>query len=96
MKDLIQDYWTAPPDVPSVDWQKEYSKQRRDRLGDILLDYLTDDKVDARRCYEEILGELDALARYHQGQLDKANDLRSLLLGYRDPFGEAGTITFGG
>lgn len=96
MTDLIQDYWTAPPDVPSVDWQDVYSKQRRDRLGDILLDYLQDDEVDARRCYEEILGELDELARYHQKQLDKANDLRSLLLGYRDPLGEDGTITFGG
>ena len=34
---------------------KAYAQQRRDRMGDAIGDYLSDDSVDARQAYEEIL-----------------------------------------
>jgi len=62
----------------------EYSKQRRDRMQDAIDDYLNDDKVDARQTYEEILVTVNDVIDYHKKNLKKAEDLRSLMLGYRD------------
>ena len=66
------------------DWEAEYSKQRRDRMQDAIDDYLQDDKVDARRAYEDILFCVDDVINYHKEQYDKAVALKSLLLGNRE------------
>lgn len=65
------------------DYKETYSSQRKDRMGDALLDYINDDDVTSRRVYEEILSEVDDLIQYHQNQLDKSRQLKSLLMGNR-------------
>ena len=60
-----------------------YEQQRRDRLSDIVGDYLTCEKTEARACYEEILSEVDGWIEYHKKFLDKAVNLKELLLGHR-------------
>jgi len=66
------------------DWQKEYEVQRKDRMQDCIDDYLQDDKVDARRAYEEILSCVQDVIDYHKKQMDRAVDLKSLMMGHRD------------
>ena len=62
---------------------KTYSEQRRDRMGDAIGDYLTDEDVDARRAYEEILAEVQTWIDYHQKFLIKAQNLYALMQGER-------------
>ena len=70
--------------VPNDYWQKEYETQRKDRMQDCIDDYLQDEKVDARRAYEEILSCVDDVINYHKKQYDKAVELKSLMLGNRE------------
>ncbi|WP_223618578.1 hypothetical protein [Acinetobacter baumannii] len=66
--------------VPNDYWQKEYETQRKDRMQDCIDDYLQDEKVDARRAYEEILSCIDDVINYHKKQLNKATDVKSLMM----------------
>ena len=75
------------PDI-QYDWQKEYEIQRKNRLQDSIDEYLQDNKVSARRTYEEILSCVDDVINYHKKEYDKAGELKSLMLGHRD------TVTF--
>jgi len=60
-----------------------YAKQRRDRMGDAIGDYLTDEAVDARQAYEEMLQEVQYWIDYHKKFLGKAQDLHALMNGER-------------
>ena len=60
-----------------------YEKQRKDRVGDAIGDYLTDEQVDSRRVYEDILSEVQIWIDYHSKFLKKAEDLYALLKGER-------------
>jgi hypothetical protein len=73
------------PDIKNSDefWNHEYSKQRKDRMQNAIDDYLNDDKVSARQTYEEMLSCVDDVIQYHQRQLDRANDLKHLMMGHR-------------
>lgn len=62
---------------------KVYSKQRKDRMGDAIGDYLSDDSVDARQAYEEMLDEIQVWIKYHQENLVKAQNLYALMQGER-------------
>ena len=92
MSDAIADYWTKKPpiegrpDIQTNDdyWDKMYAKQRKDRMQDAIDDYLQDEKVDARRAYEEILSCVDDVINYHKKQYEKAVELKSLMLGHRE------------
>ncbi len=46
-------------------------------------DYLTDEDVDARQAYEEILAEVQTWIDYHQKFLVKAQNLYALMQGER-------------
>ena len=65
-------------------WNEEYARQRKDRMQDCIDDYLQDHKVTSRRIYEEMLSCIDDVIQYHQISADRANDLKNLMLGYRD------------
>ena len=52
-------------------------------MGDAIGDYLTDEKVDARVCYEEMLSEVESWIDYHRKYLTKAETLKELMLGNR-------------
>lgn len=61
----------------------DFDKQRKDRIGDMIGDYLNDDDFSARQSYEEIISEVDSWVQYHKKQYDKAVELKSLMLGHR-------------
>ena len=65
-------------------WQKEYEKQRKGRMQDCIDDYLQDEKVDARRAYEEMLSCIEDVIKYHKTNLRRATELQSLMIGHRD------------
>ena len=62
---------------------KTYEAQRKDRMGDAIGDYLTDEKIDARTCYEDMLSEVQSWIDYHRTFLKKAETLKELMLGQR-------------
>jgi len=61
-----------------------YEYHRRCRMADSIGDYLSDEKVDARQCYEEILSEVDEIIEYHRTYLSKAQRFKELMLGNRE------------
>ena len=73
------------PDIQVSDdyWEKEYARQRKDRMQDCIDDYLQDEKVDARRAYEEIISCIDDVINHHKKQLNKAVEVKSLMMGNR-------------
>lgn len=70
--------------MSEIDWTAEYSKQRKDRMQDAIDDYLSDSKVDARHTYEEMLSCVDDVIKHHKENLEKAVNLKELMLGYRN------------
>lgn len=75
-----------PPKELLEKWSNStYESNRRDRLVDVVGDYLTDDECDPRRFYEELIAEVQSWIDYHQKNVDKANELKQLLLGERNP-----------
>ena len=74
------------PDIQTSDeyWQNEYAKQRKDRIQDCIDDYLQDERVSARRAYEEMLSCIDDVINYHKSNMDRAVELKSLMMGHRE------------
>ena len=64
--------------------QKTYEEQRKDRMQDAIDDYLQDGKVSARQTYEEMLSGVDDVINYHKKSMDRAVDLKSLMMGHRE------------
>jgi hypothetical protein len=64
-------------------WDKEYARQRKDRMQDCIDDYLQDQHVDARQAYEEMLSCIDDVIEYHRCALEKASTLKDLMMGHR-------------
>ena len=67
---------------PFLGLDKTYQSARKDRVGDLLMDYLGDEELDSRHIYEEFLSEVDSLIKYHRAQYNKARQLQSWMLGY--------------
>jgi|TARA_B100001939_G_scaffold86977_1_gene74556 CHASE3 domain sensor protein len=70
---------------------ESYSKQRNDRMRECVDDYLMDDDLDARACYENMLMAVQEVIDYHRKELDKASELYDLMQGHRpiDSFDDA-------
>ncbi len=71
----------------SKDWvlPDAYQKQRKDRMGDSVFDYLSDEATTSRQVYEEMLSEVQVCIDYHKKFLNKAQNLYELMLGNRPP-----------
>ena len=52
-----------------------YAKQRRNRLGDVVSDYLGDEEVTAETFCTDLTEEIRDWANYHRDQLNKANKI---------------------
>jgi hypothetical protein len=65
-------------------WQESYYNQRRDRLSDVVADYLTCESTDASQFYDDLVAEVDSWIAYHQSNIDKATKLKTFLLGHAD------------
>jgi len=74
------------PDIQTSDeyWENEYSKQRKGRMQDAIDDYLQDERVSARQTYEEVLSCIDDVINYHKSNMDRAVELKSLMMGHRE------------
>lgn len=72
------------PKMQTDGWEGFYNA-RRDRLADIIGDYISCESSDARQCYEEILAEIEGWISYHQKFLNKATALKALIQGERIP-----------
>jgi len=70
--------------MSEINWPAEYRIQRKDRMQDAIDDYLSDPRVDARCTYEEMLSCVDDVIKHHKENLEKAVNLKQLMLGYRD------------
>jgi len=73
------------PDIQTSDeyWKNEYAKQRKDRMQDCIDDYLQDERVPARQTYEEMLSCIDDVIKYHKSNMERAVELKSLMMGHR-------------
>ena len=66
---------------PYIGRDNTYSKQRRDRLGDCVSDYLTDEEITPQQFYQDLLAELDDWVQYHQKAQQKYADVMDLVTG---------------
>ena len=71
------------PHDSDLAYQVTYSKQRRCRLGVVILDYLDDEQVTPRKLYEELIAEITEMIEYHQSKAKKYEQFRELILGHR-------------
>jgi hypothetical protein len=67
----------------NVDWQAEYQKQRRSRMDDCINDYMGDEEIDPRFCYEDMLSICDEWIKYHKKHITRWTELKSLMMGHR-------------
>ena len=68
----------------NVDWNAEYAKQRRSRMDDCLADYMGDEEVTPRQCYEDMLSVCNEWISYHQKAARRWAELKSLMMGNRE------------
>ncbi len=63
--------------------EDEYAKQRKCRMQDAIDDYLSDERVTSRQVYEEMLSCVDDVIKYHKTSMERALDLKHLMMGHR-------------
>lgn len=68
---------------PNFGEDPTYGQQRLMRMMDCLEDYMNDEDVDARQCYEDMLTCIEDNIKYHKKYLDKWNTLKGLMHGQR-------------
>ena len=56
-----------------------YADQRRDRLSDVIGDYLSDGTMTAEDIYNEIVSEVQSYIEYHQNELNKSVKFKELI-----------------
>lgn len=60
-----------------------YETSRKDRLVDIIGDYMTDEDCSAEQFYNELTAELDTWIDYHRKFLEKAKLAKKMINGHR-------------
>ena len=60
---------------------QSYHNQRRDRLSDVVGDYLTDESLTAKDFYRDLMAEVQSWVDYHEKELKRASEAASLLKG---------------
>ena len=66
---------------PYLGPDQTYEKARRDRLADVIGEYLNDENCDSRQIYEEILSEVNDWNDYHNRFARKSEQLREFMMG---------------
>ena len=62
---------------------KSYNDQRRDRLGDVISDYLNDEDKTAKEFYDDLVKEMDDWIQYHQRFAEKYKAAKMMINGHR-------------
>ena len=73
--------------------EKTYQSVRKDRLVDVIGDYLTDEECSAEQFYNELVSEVDTWIDYHRKFLEKAKLVKKMVNGHRPLTFEDDTIT---
>lgn len=60
------------PPMTDVDWKKEYTKQRKDRLTDAVHDYLDDNDTSILEFYQDLRDIITEMNTFHQKFAEKA------------------------
>jgi len=63
---------------------QSYEDQRRERLTDVIFDYIQDENTSARQLYLDIRNEIESTQQYHRKYVDKCDELMDHLNGFRD------------
>lgn len=58
---------------------KIYEQARRDRLSDVIGDYITDENTNAETFHSELISEIDGWLKYHEKFMDKCQTIKNLL-----------------
>ena len=72
-----------PDPLFDANLMKSYNDQRRDRLGDIISDYLSDEEKTAKEFYDDLIAELDDWIQYHQRFAEKYKSAKMMINGHR-------------
>ena len=59
--------------------EDSYHNQRRDRLSDVVGDYLTDESLTAQDFYRDLMEEVQSWINYHEKELKRISEVKSLL-----------------
>ena len=60
-----------------------YKIERKKRLADLVSEYLNEDDTTPQEFYDELIEEVDSWIDYHKKQMNRAVDVKSLLMGYK-------------
>jgi hypothetical protein len=60
-----------------------YETARKDRLTDIVGDYITDEDTSAEQFFNDLVHEIDTWSDYHQKYLEKCKLLKKMVNGHR-------------
>lgn len=60
-----------------------YKSARKDRLTDIVGDYITDEDTPAEEFYNDLIHEIEVWTDYHQKYLEKCKLMKKMLNGHR-------------
>lgn len=58
---------------------KTYSEQRKDRLADVVADYITDEQVTAAEFYFDLKAEVQSWIDYHKKEMKRAEEFMKLM-----------------
>ena len=72
-----------PDPLFNENFMKSYNDQRRDRLGDVISDYLSDEDKTAKEFYDDLIAELEDWIRYHERFAEKYKAARLMINGHR-------------
>ena len=61
--------------------EQSYYNQRRDRLSDVVGDYLTDESLTAQDFYRDLMAEVQSWIDHHEKELKRASEVKDLLEG---------------
>lgn len=70
-----------------------YKSVRKDRLTDVVGDYLTDEETTAEEFYNDLTHEIDVWIDYHRKFLEKAKLMKKMVNGHRPLSFNDDTIT---
>ena len=56
--------------------EDSYHNQRRDRLSDVVGDYLTDESLTAQDFYKDLMAEVQSWVDYHEKELKRASEVK--------------------
>lgn len=61
-------------------WDKTYASQRKDRLTDIISDFMGDDSITADDFYASLMEDIDNNINYYESQANKYRNLKQLIM----------------